>query len=179
MPDLSVNIDFLVANNEDPRYIVVTDISNWGVAETHPSYLQVLLPGASTPINLSFVKQSMTILHSVNLGLTSLEPCSEQEYVYLPDGVYEICLLSSFDGLSKKRWLLKDDTIRMEMSKLYIKKGLDYDPTSPLVEHLFEVEWMLSVAKAEIKEGDYIKAKRAYDEARKTLDKYLNCKNCY
>lgn len=180
MSNLSVVIDFLITSYKDPQTIVIFDVSNWGVAKGNPAYLQVTPPGFKTPKTLNFVKQSITRLHSVNLGLSCyVEGCGEQEYKDLPDGVWEICLLSSFENLYKKRYFLKTDALRLELDKLYIKANVNYSPDNEIVKALAQIEFLLKVAESYIKRGDHVQAKVAYDEAQQKTEKYKNCKNCY
>jgi hypothetical protein len=94
------------------------------------------------------------------------------------DGIWEICLLSNFEGLEKKLYFLKDDSLRLALDEVYIKQGLEYDPHSDLIRDTEKIEFFLFVAKAAVKKGDHVKAKKAYDEAKKALEKYSNCKDC-
>ena len=136
MSNLSVIVDFIIlSGEEDPKRIFLADASNWGVAQDLPSYLQVTPPGSVKQINLTFAKDKFTILHSVNLGLSCYtDGCKESELVDLPDGIWEFCLLSSFQDLKKKRYFLKDDSLRLEIDKIYIRLGLDYDITSNVIK---------------------------------------------
>lgn len=181
MSSLSVVVDFIIlSGEEDPERIFIADASNWGVAQNSPVYLQVTPAGASQPINLTFAKNKFIILNSVNLGLSCfIDSCDEQELVELPDGIWEICLQSSFENLKKRRYFLKDDSLRLEIDKIYIRLGLEYDQNSTIIKGLRRIEHFLISAKAFIKRGDIVRAKRAYDEALKTTEKYSNCKDCY
>ena len=179
MNNFSVKIDFVVINTEDPKILLIGDKSSWGVAKKQPSYIKILPPGSTSWITTSFAKEKINIFTSINLGFDCLvESCQEQLPTDLMDGIWEICLQSSYEGLEKKRYFLKDDSIRLELDKLYVKQGLDYNPHSSLIEDTDQVEYFLKVAKSFIKRGDHVKAKMAYDEARKTLDKYNECKDC-
>lgn len=181
MSNLSVIVDFIIlSGEEDPKRIFLADSSNWGVAQDLPSYLEVTPPGSTKKINLTFAKEKFTILNSVNLGLSCYTSgCNEQILVDLPDGVWEFCLSSSFENLNKKRYFLKDDTLRLDVDKIYIRLGLDYDNSSDIMKGLRRIEHFLIAAKVFIKRGDIVKAKRAYDEASKITERYLNCKDCY
>ena len=181
MSNLSVIVDFIIlSGEEDPKRIFLADASNWGVAQDSPAYLQVTPPGATKQINLTFTKDKFTILHSVNLGLSCYtQGCKESELVDLPDGIWEFCLTSSFENLNKKRFFLKDDSLRIEVDKIYIRLGLDYNGNSDVIKGLRKIEHFLIAAKAFIKRGDIVKGKRAYEEALKITEKYSNCKDCY
>ncbi len=180
MSNLSVIINFIIPPTDDPKIICVADASNWGMAEGEPSYLTVLPPGSVNYIILNFVKHSLTFLNSTNLGLSCVtsECSTEQNYEDLDDGIWEICLKSNYEGLDKKRLYLKDSSLRQEIDKLYIRAGIDYDPSSKVIEALSEVEYLLQVAHAQIRRGDTPTAKKAFDKASKLVDQYKNCKNC-
>ena len=179
MQNLSINIDFVVINTEDTKILLIGDKSQWGVAENQPAYIKLLPPGSTNWITTSFAKKKINIFDSINLGFDCLvESCEPQTPTDLMDGVWEICLQSSYEGIEKKRYFLKDDSLRLQLDELYIRQGLDYDPHSDLIRDAEKVEFFLNVAKASIKKGDHVKAKRAYDEAVKTLEKYNDCKDC-
>lgn len=178
MTDLSVKINFIIGKEVDPKYIMIGDTSQWGVAENHPAYLTIVPPGSKKAISLNFQKHSLTFLTSVNLGLSNLEKCQSQELEDLDDGIWEICLKSSFEGLDKKRYLLKTDSLRLEMDKLYIKQGIPFKENNTVVKALKSAEWCLSVAEAEMRNGNRTQAMRAFEEACKEVEKYKNCKEC-
>ena len=178
MSDLSVIINFIIPPTEDPKVICIADGSNWGMAENQPAYLTVLPPGSTNYISLNFVKHSLTFLNSTNLGLSCItSDCStEQNYEDLDDGIWEICLKSNYQGLDKKRFYLKTDSLRQEIDKIYIREGIDYDSSSKVIEALSETEYLLNVAHAQIRRGDNVGAMRAFNMASKLVDKYKNCK---
>lgn len=180
MSDLSVKINFLIASENDPFSIVIRDTSNWGVAQGQPAYLQVTPPGSTKSVSLNFAKESITILNSVNLGLSCyIQGCDDQDYQELYDGIWEICLLSSYQDLNKKRFYLKTDSLRLELDKIYIRAGLDYDPNSEVIKALRKVEFLITSAEVYIRRGDTVKAKTAFDEAVKLTEQYSKCKDCY
>jgi hypothetical protein len=177
---MTVNIDFLLTDFEDPKRIVVLDSSVWGVAENQPAYLKVTPPGAKKSINLNFKKKSITVLNSLNLGLSCLiDTCDEQNLIELPDGVWEFCLLSSFENLDKKRLFLKDTSLRLELDKIYVKAGIPFDTKKSVIEELEKAELALKYAKISIKKGDIVESKKGFDEAVRIKNKYANCNNCF
>ena len=175
MSELSIKLDFVILNMQDPKSIFVGDISQWGVAFQHPSYLSVIPPGSSNEINTQFVKQQFNILTSTNLGLTCSLDCEQED---LDDGIWEFCLRSNFDGINKRRLYLKDDSLRADIDKIYIKQNLRYDETSKVIQELQKIEFFLSSAQAYIKKGEKVWAERAYETAKKYTEKYLTCKDC-
>lgn len=180
MENFSVNIDFVVIKTEDSKILMIGDKSNWGVASNLPAYIKLLPPGSINWITTNFAKNKINIFNSINLGLSCIiDDCGEETFQDLDDGVWEICLQSSFEDLNKKIYFLKDDVLRLALDKLYIEQSLDYDPTSDVIQSLDKAEFFLAVAHASIKKGDHVRAKKAYIEAKKEVEKYNNCKDCF
>lgn len=178
MSDLSIKPNFIISREVDPEQIMIADASSWGIAETQPAYLTILPPGSTRYINLNFLKHNMMFLTSVNLGLGCLTECEEQKLEALDDGVWEFCLKSNYEGIQKKRFFLKTDSLRIEMDKLYIKEGIEYNPNSNVVKALAKAEWLLKVAESNLRNGNNIKAMQAFNLASKEVEKYKNCKDC-
>jgi len=178
MSNLSVKIDFIIGKEVDPKYIMIGDASQWGIAENQPAYLTIIPPGSKNAISLNFQKHSLTFLTSVNMGLSCIERCQAQELEDLDDGIWEICLKSNFEGLDKKRYLLKTDSLRLEMDKLYINQGIPFKESNTVVKALKSAEWCLNVAEAEMRQGNRPQAMRAFEEACKEIEKYKKCKDC-
>jgi hypothetical protein len=170
---MQTNIDFIVIPTLDPTSLIIGDTSNWGVAENQPAYLTITLPGSNEGVNVSFVKHQLNILNTSNLGMSDVG-----EYLDLDDGIYEICLQSSYVDLLKKRYFLKDDVLRIEIDKLYIQAGINYNPDSPLQKDLQRIEFLLRSSEAFIKEGDTTRAMRGYNEAQRLVNNYKQCKDC-
>lgn len=179
---MTVDINFQVLNTKDPKSILIGDSSQWGIAENQPAYLLIKPPGATNTINLNFPKHRITILNSVALGLSCIHAdCNGQSYEDLDDGVWEFCLQSSFEGLNKKRFYLKDDQLRQEIAKIRIAlfdtQGFAF-VESNTTKQLRLVEDMLSVANDLILEGRNRDAMKAYNEASKIVEKHKHCKDC-
>jgi hypothetical protein len=179
MTDLSVDIDFIILNTFDKKIISIGDISKWGVAENLPANILITPPGSTRRINVVFSKHQLNIFNSTNLGQSCVtDGCGGQRYEDLADGVWEFCLQSAYEGLEKKRYFLKDDSIRLELSKMYIKQNLKYDPDSRIFKDAEIVRFLLESAQAFMLDGDISMAKIAFDSAQKELEKYNDCKNC-
>ena len=93
----------------------------------------------------------------------------------------EFCLQSSFEGINKKRFYLKDDQLRQQLAKLRIRlfdtQGLTF-VRSKATDEISVIENMLSVANDLIIEGRNIDAMKAYNEAVRIVEKYKHCKDC-
>jgi hypothetical protein len=178
---MTVDINFQIYNTQDPKTIIIGDQSTWGVAENHPAYLQVTPPGTSTATQINFVKKNLMHLTSISLGLSCSAVCEEQNYEDLPDGVWEFCLQSKFEGLNKKRFFLKDDQLRQKIDKirigLYDTQGFTY-VKNKTTEQLETIDFLISASQALIKEGRNSDAMKAYNEINKIVDKLKKCKDC-
>lgn len=180
MTNLTVKIDFNVVESNDPKYLIVGDHSRWGVADKLPANILILPPGSESWINISFLKHNLNVFQSLNLGLDCKDvTCEDYEYSDLDDGIWEIKLESAYQDLNKKRYYLKTDRLRIDIDKLYIKAGIDYDESSTIIKDLRKIEHSLSASKAYIRRGDHNQAMRAFEMASKLTEKQLNCRNCY
>lgn len=164
--------------SDSPQHLNIADFSNWVYAEDKPAFIEITIPGSSKPITFSFVKRQINVFNSNNLGLSCLTAnCKEERYIDLPDGIYTISLLSSYEDLSKTKFYLKTDRYELEYSKVMIKYGLEN--TSPdFLTYMVETEGILGVAKSHAMLGDFIKAQKFLEEAKNRLNKYNECQNC-
>ena len=181
--DLSIKTDFTVVPTKESKEIVILDTSNWGVAYTKPSYLSILPPGYSSYINLSFVKETFTILNSSNLGMSCItQDCTEIQLEDLDDGIWEFILKSSYEGLEKKRYYLKDDQLRTEIDKvrisLFQNQGFNVPPDNIAVKELNIIEFLVATAHSLARQGMNSDSMRGYNEAVKLIEKLKKCKNC-
>lgn len=172
----TIEIDFLVMSDYDPKLIIVGDISKWQHAETLPATICIVPPGSKKAINNTFVKHKLNVFTSENLGLN----CPDgQKKADLLDGVYTITLKSGYEGIEKTRYLLKTDRFTMELDKVYVKTGLEFDKNDTnFREDLLNIEFLVRTAEAWCRIGDHAKASRDFAEAQKLLIKYTDCPNC-
>lgn len=180
---MTVDINFQVLNTKDPATILIGDTSlNWGVAENQPAWLQITPPGHVQPINLNFTKHKLMILTSVSLGLSCVSAdCGGQTYEDLPDGIWEFCLQSNFEGINKKRFHLKDDQLRQEIDKirinLYDTQGFAF-VRNQITDQLEVIEDILSASHSLIKKSRNNDAMKGYNEVSKLVEKLNKCKDC-
>lgn len=174
-----VNIDFTVIPDFDPNTLVVGDLSNWFSAETLPATMSIYPPGSAIPVNNVFQKHKLNIFTSINLGLDCLVECEEQPNIDLQDGVWKLILISGLTGFDKTRYFLKTDRFRMDMDKIYIRIGLEYDKKDKQFrDDLQDIELLLQTAEAHTRVGDFYKADRDFTEAVRLQKKYSECKDC-
>lgn len=173
-------IQFLVSSG-DPKFLVVSDVSEYFYAQNSPAIIKVTTPGASTPVTHTLAKNALNVFNSHNLRLSCFHNnCDDQDYINLPDGIYCIEVLASPDTFRKKRYYLKTDNMRIEMAKIYVKVGIEYQPDNQeFMQWSAETELMLSVAESHAMLGNIGEAQRFFRQAETALKKYMDCKNCY
>jgi len=179
MDIVKINIDFEVIPTHNPARLWVGDMSSWGIAENQASVILITPPGSTKSINAVFQKHKLNIFNSVNLNLSCLAECEEQDYADLPDGVWTLRVKSAYTDLEKTRYFLKTDIFQLELDKIYIRIGLDFDKNKKeLRDDLADVEFLLRTASAHARNGDFYKSSRDFAGAQDLLDKYSTCKNC-
>ena len=171
-----INIDFGVSSTS-PLHLVVEDFSDWLYAEDLPSYVLITVPGSKKPKTYTFKKFKRNIFNSHNLGLSCLSgDCTEEHYIDTPDGLYTICLKSGYENIEDTHYYLKTDRFNIEYSKVMIKDGIEYN--KDFIEYMMQVKFLVEVAKSHAMLGDFVKAQRFFEDAKKKLRKYVECKNC-
>ena len=169
----NININFSIFS-DDPNYLQIMDLSSWLYAKGLPSYISILVPGSKKPKNYTFAKEKISTFNSHNLGLSCLKgDCTEEEYVDLPDGIYTICVKSGYEGIETLKYYLKTDRFEVEMSKVMIKDGLEYD--KEFVLKMTKIRFLLDVAKSHALMGDFVKAQRFFEESKGLLKTYIEC----
>lgn len=173
----NININFRVFS-DSPQEITIADFSEWIYAEDKPAFLEITMPGSSKVKTFSFNKRQFNGYNSNNLGLSCLTAdCKEEKYTDLPDGIYTISLLSSYENQSKLKYYLKTDRYEIEFSKVMIKYGLEIT-TPDFLRYMVETDGILKVAKSHTMLGDFTKAQKFFEEAKSRLNKYNECQNC-
>ena len=172
----NININFTVFS-DSPLYISIADLSDWLYAQNLPAYLSITIPGSKKPKVFSFTKERINIFNSHNLGLSCLtNDCTEEIYNSLPDGIYTVCLKSGYENIEETKFYLKTDRFNIEYSKVMIKDGIEYN--KDFIEYMMQVKFLVEVAKSHAMLGDFVKAQRFFEDAKKKLKKYVECKNC-
>ncbi len=174
-----INIDFTIIPDFEPSHIVVGDLSQWKSAENLPATICITPPGSKKSINTVFQKHRLNIFNSQNLGLSCIKECEEQELVDLQDGIWTLRLLSGYEGIEKTRYYLKTDRFQLELDKIYVRAGLEFDKEQKQFrEDLQDLHFLINAAHAQVRVGDFAKANRDFIEAQTILKKYIDCKNC-
>ena len=169
----NININFSIFS-DDPNYLQIMDLSSWLYAKGLPAYISILVPGSKKSKNYTFAKEKISTFNSHNLGLSCLKgDCTEEEYVDLPDGIYTICVKSGYEDIENSKFYLKTDRFEVEMAKVMIKDGLEYD--KEFVLKMTKIRFLLDVAKSHALMGDFVKAQRFFEESKGLLKTYIEC----
>ena len=172
----NININFTVFS-DSPLYISIADLSDWLYAINLPAYLSITIPGSKKPKVFSFTKERINVFNSHNLGLSCLtNDCTEEIYNSLPDGIYTICLKSGYENIEETKFYLKTDRFNIEYSKVMIKDGIEYN--KDFIEYMMQVKFLVDVAKSHAMCGDFVKSNKYFQEAKKLLKRFVECKNC-
>lgn len=100
-------------------------------------------------------------------------------YGDLPDGVYTLCLKSSLTGFETTKYYLKTDRTELELSKVIVKHGFEYSKNDKDFRNkIYDIDWLIKVAKSHAKLGDFVKADRFFQQARELLRTLSDCKDC-
>jgi hypothetical protein len=172
-------INITVINDYDPRYLHVGDLSEWKGAKNLPATICIIPPGSKKSINTTFQKHRINSFNSTNLMLSCVKECEEQDYIDLPDGIWTLVLKSGYEGIEKTLYYLKTDRFTLELDKIYVRAGMDFDKEKKQFrEDLQDLHFLINSAHSQIRVGDHAKANRDFTEAQVLLKKYIDCKDC-
>ena len=174
-----INIDFNVIQSTT-QTLWIGDSSDWVYSENIPALIEITLPGSKKALAFSFKKKSINSFNSNNLGITCLNAdCTEEVYQDIPDGIYTICLKSGYAGFDKLKYYLKTDRTELELSKVIVKHGFEYSKNDKnFREKIYDIDWLIKVAKSHAKLGDFVKASTNLQGARDILKTLSECKDC-
>jgi hypothetical protein len=174
-----IKIDFDVIQSTT-QTLWIGDSSDWVYSENLPALVEITLPGSKKALAFSFKKKAINSFNSHNLGITCLHgDCTEEVYGDIPDGIYTICVKSGFEGFEKTRYYLKTDRTELELSKVVVKHGFEYSKNDKDFRNkIYDIDWLIKVAKSHAKLGDFVKANRFLQGARDILRTLSDCKDC-
>ena len=173
----NININFEITSNS-PLYLDIRDLSDWIYAEQLPSYILVTIPGSKKPKTFSFKKFKTNTFNSHNLGLSCFtNDCRDETYVDLPDGIYTICVKSGLENIENTQYYLKTDRFEIEYGKVLVKYGID-NLEQNFINLMVKIKYILDAAKYNTMIGDFVKANRYFQESKKLLKRFVDCKNC-
>lgn len=174
-----IKIDFDVIQST-VQTLWIGDNSEWADIETLPANILITLPGSKKELTFPFTKKAIASFNSHNLGITCFtNDCEEELYADLPDGVYTICLKSGDINFEKTKYYLKTDRTELELSKVIIKHGFEYSKNDKSFrEKVYDIDWLIKVAKSHAKVGGIVKADRFFSEAKSLLKEFGECLDC-
>jgi hypothetical protein len=175
--EISINFDVIQSTVQT---LWIGDNSSWLYAENSPANILITLPGSTKPLTFSLKKKAINSFNSHNLGITCFSGgCTEEVYGDLPDGIYTICLQSNLNGFTKTKFYLKTDRTELELSKVIVKHGFEYSKSDKEFRNkIYDIDWLIKVAKSHAKLGDFVKADRFFQESRQILKVLSDCKDC-
>lgn len=175
MPKIDINFECVESGS--PQRLIVADFSTWAHIRTKPAIMNITMPGSIKPSAHTWAKDTVNGYNSVTLGLNCVVEC-DNEYQDIPDGIYFLELIPSPSSLAFSRHYLKTDILRLEIDKILLKVGIEYDPKDKQFrDEMAVIELLLKAAKAAVRHGEIKKGKRHYDEVLSLVAKY-NCKDC-
>jgi len=174
-----IKIDFDVIQST-VQTLWIGDSSDWIYAEDLPANIEIILPGSKKALVYSFLKNSINSFNSHNFGITCLtNDCTDEVYSDLQDGIYTITLKSGYTNFEKTKYYLKTDRAELELSKVIVKHGFEYSKSDKDFRNkIYDIDWLIKVAKSHAKLGDFVKADRFFQQARELLKSLADCKDC-
>ena len=156
-----IEIDFQIIDTKDPYVLMLVDTSKWAYAEEKPSIVIIKLPSTDEQVVYSVGKNKDLVFNSNNLGINCLKAdCGEEEYVMLPDGIYEITLQSGYEGINKTRIHYRKHRLMIKFYKKLIQLG-EYKTLSKCQKEIFNnINYMMRMVEAFTSEGNKLKADR-------------------
>lgn len=169
-----LRVDFDVIQSTT-KTLWIGDNSEWVYAETLPAYIYITLPGSRKKLEFLFEKKQINCFNSVNLGLSCLTgDCSQEEHIELKDGLYTLILKSSYTDFEKTKYYLKTDSIELELAKKIVENATEYSKSNKhFIEAVYDIDWLIKVAKAYSITGDFTKAEYFYKESKKLINKLI------
>jgi hypothetical protein len=172
MPEVGrPQIRFQISSGE-PEALYVADFSNWLTLTNRPAVISITLPGSSNAITYAFNKRRINEFNSNTL----YQNCGDCDFTPLPDGIYKVTVTST-SPYELTKYYLKTDEIRLDLDKLYIELGIDYNAAKKdEIEQLQKIEFFLKSAEANTRRGDLARAQRDFQYVQDLMTK--NCKSC-
>lgn len=164
-----IRINFDIFSN-GVNNLLIADTSTWAYADTLPSYISVKTPGSTKYVTMNFFKNKLNALNSHNLGLSCFSGDCNETFTEIPDGIYSIKVQSGYEDIYEEKFYLKTDRFELEFAKIAVKHGFEYSGNDILFQDkMLSVQWLLTVAKSHAKLGDFVKAQRFFESAKKLL----------
>ena len=164
MSTLNPKLDFEIINTTNPKVLIVSDISSWGIIENDPAIIEIKLPNSTSIKTYTLEKLKNNVFTPSNLEINQKE---------LSDGLYKITIKGSPDKFSVSKCHLKTSKTLMKLYNLYCKAYKEED--QDLKESLLDTRNQIIAAEACTAMGDGEKGACMLKEASDTLTDIGEC----
>lgn len=169
MSTLNPKLDFEVISTTNPKTLIVSDISSWGIIKDSPAIITLKLPNSTKAKVYTLEKLRNNVFTPDNLNINQTE---------LSDGLYEITITGSPGKFSVSKCHLKTSKALMKLYNLYCEAYKEDD--KDLKASLQNVKNQIFAAEACTAMGNGEKGACMLKEASDTLStmKECECKTC-
>lgn len=173
----NIHLDFEVIGSYNPKTIRVADQSEWGILADRPAIIEIKRPGSEEIYTYYFGKNQLNVFNSKTLGVNPGAPAND--FVDIPDGIYDVTIKGSPSSYSANRKYLKTDSMRLNIDKVWARAGiLCEDEDDEIIEKIKEVEFILTVAESSMRLGNFDTVQQLMDKAKHLIDVINDCKYC-
>ena len=173
----NIHLDFEVIGSYNPKTLRVADQSEWGILADRPAIIEIKRPGSEEIYTYYFGKNQLNVFNSKTLGVNPGAPAND--FVDIPDGIYDITIKGSPSSYSVNRKYLKTDSMRLNIDKVWARVGiLCEDEDDEIIEKIKEVEFVLTVAESSMRLGNFDTVQQLMDKAQHLIDVINDCKYC-
>lgn len=171
-------LDLLVIDTHNAYTLGVADLSTYpaGFPIVAPT-IQVAPPGYPT-VAMPFTANSMSILNSENLGITT----TGQELAKLPDGIYRLKYTVTPANLYfVEKTFMRTDFIQEKFDIAFMRADFncsDRHFVKQQREQLDEIYYLIQESIAAANQCANTLATNLYNQANRLLDRFLNAKSC-
>lgn len=173
----NIHLDFEVIGSYNPKTLRVADQSEWGILADRPAIIEIKRPGSEEIYTYYLGKNQLNVFNSKTLGVNPGTPAND--FVDIPDGIYDITIKGSPSSYSANRKYLKTDSMRLNIDKVWARAGvLCEDEDDEIIEKIKEVEFVLTVAESSMRLGNFDTVQQLMDKAQHLIDVINDCKYC-
>lgn len=164
-------IDFQIIPSDDCRVIMVADLSVYAHLQGQPVFIDIVIPGYSKPIELSFSPNQLNILNANNLGLS--QAITPDNLPNLPDGIYTITVrMCPFDSFTVTKTILQNCQqicdFRNQLISMDLLCECDNNAEKARIK-LNDISLLIEASKAHAARCNVIKAMEHYKKADRML----------
>lgn len=169
-----INLNFHHIPTGDPTELVIVDTSIWGALENRPSIIEVTVPGSTVPVILELQKNQVKIYKSNNLRLSP-----DSNYINLPDGLYKVTIKGSPDTNVITKYIQKTDKLRSDLAQIYLKLDIYEDlEDKQEKQDIQDIKLLIESSEILAGRGRIEESSLRLKEAKRRVDRYINCETC-